>query len=422
MNRVSNDVDNVDNVVTGTLTSIVTNVVLIATTLVAMFLWNWRLALISDRHRSAHGLSARPVGRRMYQIRKKTREKRDEIESITQETLSISGITLIKSFAREAYKRSRFYRRRHAAHAARGRSRDGRSLVHRIGHRYGRRRPRAGWFGGRLAASASGYRSASIVAFVSFIQGRLRTSGRAGGNSGADRQRARSLRAHLRLSRHEARRVRPSERSRFPSVAGDIRFEDVVFAYDAGATSRDVLPSTCGPEKSRRSSGLRARARRRSRSSCRGSTTRKRPRPRRRPRLAQSHARFVAARHRHRHAGDLSLSRHRRQQSSLRQARRYRCRARSRAARRTSPTSSPRSPRDTTPSSASADTSSRAANASGSRSRASAQGPAHPHSRRSNELARLRKRSRDSASAGGRHARPHQPRDRAPLSTVLAPT
>ncbi len=45
----------------------------------------------------------------MYQIRKQTREKRDEIESITQETLSISGITLIKSFAREAYERSRFY-------------------------------------------------------------------------------------------------------------------------------------------------------------------------------------------------------------------------------------------------------------------------------------------------------------------------
>lgn len=37
MNRVSNDVDNVDNVVTGTLTSIVTNVVIIATTAVAMF-------------------------------------------------------------------------------------------------------------------------------------------------------------------------------------------------------------------------------------------------------------------------------------------------------------------------------------------------------------------------------------------------
>src|SRR5580692_8179206 len=47
MNRVSSDVDNIDNVVTGTLTSIVTNVVVIASTLVAMFFWNWRLALLS---------------------------------------------------------------------------------------------------------------------------------------------------------------------------------------------------------------------------------------------------------------------------------------------------------------------------------------------------------------------------------------
>ena len=45
----------------------------------------------------------------MYDVRKKTRQKRDEIESITQETLSISGITLIKSFVREHFERDRFY-------------------------------------------------------------------------------------------------------------------------------------------------------------------------------------------------------------------------------------------------------------------------------------------------------------------------
>src|SRR6202163_1279863 len=47
MNRVSSDVDNIDNVVTGTLVSIVTNVVTILTTVIFMFAWNWRLALIS---------------------------------------------------------------------------------------------------------------------------------------------------------------------------------------------------------------------------------------------------------------------------------------------------------------------------------------------------------------------------------------
>src|SRR5438270_811991 len=110
MNRVSNDVDNIDNVVTGTLTSIVTNVVTIATTVVWMFVWNWRLALLSIAIVPLMVLPLAPVGRRMYSVRKLTREKRDQIESITQETLSISGITLIKSFAREAFERARFYR------------------------------------------------------------------------------------------------------------------------------------------------------------------------------------------------------------------------------------------------------------------------------------------------------------------------
>jgi ATP-binding cassette subfamily B protein len=108
MNRVSNDVDNIDNVVTGTLTAIVTNVGIIATTVVAMFVWNWRLALISIAVVPLMVFPLGPVGRRMYDVRKQTRQKRDEIESITQETLSISGITLIKSFAREAFERMRF--------------------------------------------------------------------------------------------------------------------------------------------------------------------------------------------------------------------------------------------------------------------------------------------------------------------------
>jgi len=47
MNRVSNDVDNVDSVVTGTLVTIVTNVAMILTTVDAIFLLDWRLALLS---------------------------------------------------------------------------------------------------------------------------------------------------------------------------------------------------------------------------------------------------------------------------------------------------------------------------------------------------------------------------------------
>jgi ATP-binding cassette subfamily B protein len=109
MNRVSNDVDNIDNVVTGTLVTIVTNLFMMLTTVVTIFVLDWRLALVAMAIIPLMILPLTPVGRRMYDIRKLTREKRDEMESITQETLSISGITLIKSFVRERFERERFY-------------------------------------------------------------------------------------------------------------------------------------------------------------------------------------------------------------------------------------------------------------------------------------------------------------------------
>jgi ATP-binding cassette subfamily B protein len=109
MNRVSSDVDNIDNIVTGTLVTIVTNAFTMLTTIVTVFILDWRLALVALAIVPLMILPLSPVGRKMYNIRKLTREKRDEIESITQETLSISGITLIKSFVRETFERLRFY-------------------------------------------------------------------------------------------------------------------------------------------------------------------------------------------------------------------------------------------------------------------------------------------------------------------------
>ncbi len=110
MNRVSSDVDNIDNIVTGTLVTIVTNAFTMLTTVVTVFILDWRLALVALAIVPLMILPLSPVGRKMYGIRKLTREKRDEIESITQETLSISGITLIKSFVRETFERARFYK------------------------------------------------------------------------------------------------------------------------------------------------------------------------------------------------------------------------------------------------------------------------------------------------------------------------
>lgn len=239
MNRVSNDVDNVDNVVTGTLTSIVTNFVLIATTVVAMFVWNWRLALLSIVIVPLMVFPLGPVGRRMYQIRKRTREKRDEIESITQETLSISGITLIKSFAREAYERARFYRvgtnlmqlEINLAMVGRWFLASVTAMVV-VG-------PAVVWFGGGWMAIAAGLQVGVIVAFVSFIQGRL--YGPAAALAGIQVQIVSALAVFERIFDYldmTPEEYDPPGAIALPGVSGSIRFEEVVFGYDA---SREVL-------------------------------------------------------------------------------------------------------------------------------------------------------------------------------------
>jgi ATP-binding cassette subfamily B protein len=109
MNRVSSDVESIDGVVTMTLVSVITNLFVIMTTLVTIFCLDWRLAILSVMIIPMMILPIWPVGRKMYDARKQTRKKRDEIEAVTQETLSISGITLVKSFVREAYEKKRFY-------------------------------------------------------------------------------------------------------------------------------------------------------------------------------------------------------------------------------------------------------------------------------------------------------------------------
>jgi ATP-binding cassette subfamily B protein len=108
LNRVSNDVDAIDNVVTHTMISVVTSIFMIITTLVAIFLLDWRLSLISLVVIPLMVLPFWPIGRKMYLLRKQTREKSDELHSLMQETLSISGITLMKSFVRENHEGIRF--------------------------------------------------------------------------------------------------------------------------------------------------------------------------------------------------------------------------------------------------------------------------------------------------------------------------
>lgn len=109
MNRVANDIESIDGVLTGTMVPVISNIFIIITTLVTIFVLNWKLALLSVAVIPLMIYPIWPVGRRMYEARKATRTGRDVLSALTQETLSLSGITLIKSFVREPYERARFH-------------------------------------------------------------------------------------------------------------------------------------------------------------------------------------------------------------------------------------------------------------------------------------------------------------------------
>ena len=116
MNRVSSDVDAVDNVVTGTLVTLATNVIVILTTLIAIFVLDWRLALLSLAVVPLMMIPLRPVGERCTRFANRPANSAIVIESLIQETLSLSGITLDQIVRARRRRGQALPRGRHRSH------------------------------------------------------------------------------------------------------------------------------------------------------------------------------------------------------------------------------------------------------------------------------------------------------------------
>ena len=108
LNRVSSDIDSLDNIVSGTLIAIINNILMLVTTIIAMFALDWRLAIIAILLLPAMIMPLWPVGRKMYKQRKTTREMQDLVANRSQEMLNISGITLMKIFGMEQPEKQRY--------------------------------------------------------------------------------------------------------------------------------------------------------------------------------------------------------------------------------------------------------------------------------------------------------------------------
>ncbi|KJC63985.1 ATP-binding cassette, subfamily B [Agreia bicolorata] len=106
--RLQNDVGGVASVLTNTISSILGNTVTLIAAVVAMVLLNWQLTIVALVLMPILVLAQRRVGQVRARIATKTQESLSDMTAITQETLSVSGILLSKSFNRQQTEIARY--------------------------------------------------------------------------------------------------------------------------------------------------------------------------------------------------------------------------------------------------------------------------------------------------------------------------
>jgi len=106
--RLANDVGGVQGVVTDTASSLVSNTTVAVTTIVAMLFVSWQLTVLSLAMLPFFMWLTARVGRIRRSISTETQESLADVSAITQETLSVSGILLSKTFGQQAASVARF--------------------------------------------------------------------------------------------------------------------------------------------------------------------------------------------------------------------------------------------------------------------------------------------------------------------------
>ena len=106
--RMNTDISGVSSVISGTLTSIVSNIATVVTTLIALFSMSWQLALVGIVVIPLLVLPTKAVGKTRWKLASESQAKADEMNQLINETLSVSGSMLVKLFTREKEEYERF--------------------------------------------------------------------------------------------------------------------------------------------------------------------------------------------------------------------------------------------------------------------------------------------------------------------------
>lgn len=106
--RMTSDISGVQQIITNTLTSILSNSITLIIAMVAMYQKNWILATIGVVILPLFTLPTKKAGKTRWTLTREAQDCRDEINGILNETLSVSGQMLVKLFRSEDHEYERY--------------------------------------------------------------------------------------------------------------------------------------------------------------------------------------------------------------------------------------------------------------------------------------------------------------------------
>lgn len=106
-NRLDGDVENLVGALRGTIIPSFSAIISVAIAFVAMCIIDWRYTAVTSLVLSLYFLAVRPAGERLARFRRQSSENKDEMDTLAQETLSLPGVVMIKSFNQYGFERDR---------------------------------------------------------------------------------------------------------------------------------------------------------------------------------------------------------------------------------------------------------------------------------------------------------------------------
>ena len=237
--RIANDIGGVDDVVTSTATSVVSNVTTVLATIVAMLLLDWRLAVFALALLPIFVWMTKRVGDQRRKVTAVRQESMADISSLVQESLSVSGILLGKTMGRSAELAGRFESESERLASLEVKSRmTGRWMMASIQTTFAVMPALVYWAGGMLAAHGS--TAISIGTLVAFTTLQTRLFFPIGSLLGVQVDVQSSLALFDRIFEYLDQEVDIAEGEReLEDPRGDVAFENVWFRYGAEAWTLD---------------------------------------------------------------------------------------------------------------------------------------------------------------------------------------